>query len=181
MIPCDRRRQTLRNYLFDCLEDRVLLNGAPSRQAIAEIRAVPAAMTAPRNLRLSLKGYVQLINTSPQTYQLSLTGSARELGHLQVAGSYVASSDTATEGREVVQVSQGITSLIDSKGDLLYFDFSGDTVYGGHDTAKDQLSGDVTGGAGRFAGMTGTVHATGIANPHALYHFTLTVRLQPLE
>ena len=184
MTSCNRRKQTLRNDLFECLEDRVLLNAAPSRAPVAEIRTVPAAMTAPKTLHLTLKGNVQLIDPSPQTYEMSLTGNARALGHLQFAGTYVASRDTPMNGHEVVQISQGNTSLIDSKGGLLYFAFSGDTVYGGHgghDTATDQLSGDVTGGAGQFAGMTGTMHATGIANQHASYRFTLTVRLQPLE
>ncbi len=148
------------------------------------MRAVPAAMTAPKTLHLTLKGNVQIINLSTQTYEMSLTGNARRLGHLQFAGTYVASRDTPMNGHEVVQISQGNTSLTDSKGDLLYFTFSGDTVYGGHaghDTATDKLSGDVTGGAGQFAGMTGTMLATGTANQHASYHFTLTVRLQPLE
>jgi hypothetical protein len=184
MNLCNRRKQAPRNDLFDCLEDRVLLDGAPSRAPAAEVRVVPAAKTAPKTLHLTLKGNVQLINLSPQTYQMSLTGNARGLGHLQFAGTYVTTGQTTTNGHEVVQISQGNTSLTDSEGGLLYFTFSGETVYSGragHFTATDKLSGDVTGGAGQFAGMIGTMHATGTAKQHAPFQLTLNVRLQPLE
>jgi hypothetical protein len=184
MTSCNRRRQTLRNDLFDCLEDRVLLNGAPSRAPAAEIRTEPAAMTDHKTLHLTLKGNVQLINLSPQTFEMSLTGNAKGLGHLQFAGTYVATGESLTNGHEVVPISQGNTSLIDSNRGLLYFTFSGETVYSGragHYRATDKLSGDVTGGAGQFAATTGTMHATGTAKQHTQFQLTLTVRLQPLE
>lgn len=150
----------------------------------AEVRKLPATATTPKTLHLKLKGNVQLINMSPTTYEMSLTGNAKGLGHLQFAGTYVAGAPTITNGHEVIQISQGNTSLTDSRGGLLYFAFSGNTVYcgrAGHYTATDKLSGKVTGGAGQFAGMTGTMQATGAAKEHAQFQLTLTVRLQPLS
>ena len=184
MTRCNRRRRTVRDDLFDCLEDRVLLNGAEPRAPAAEVRKVPAAATTPKTLHLTLKGNVQLINSSPTTYEMSLTGNAKGLGRLQFAGTYVAGAPTITNGHEVIQISQGNTSLTDSKGGLLYFAFSGNTVYGGragHYTATDKLTGEVTGGAGQFAGMTGIMRATGTAKEHASFELMLTARLQPLE
>ena len=184
MTPCNRRRRTSRHDLFDCLEARVLLNGAESRAPAAEVRTVPAAATTPKTLHLTLKGNVQLINLSPTTYEMSLTGNARSLGRLQFAGTYIAGPPTITNGHQVIQISQGNTSLIDAKGGLLYFTFSGESVSSGragHYTATDKLSGNVTGGAGQFAGMTGTTKAVGTAKQHASFELTLTVRLQPLE
>ena len=144
---------------------------------------MPATATTPKTLHLTLKGNVQLINLSPTTYEMSLTGNAKGLGHLQFAGTYIAGAPTITNGHEVIQISQGNASLTDSKGGLLYFAFSGTTVYGGragHYTANDKLNGNVTGGAGQFVGTTGSMKATGIAKQHAPFQLTLTVRLERL-
>lgn len=169
-----------RAFQLEGLEDRALLSAA----SVAEIGAVHAERAKPKPKLVVVKGVIQgqlteLTTTSPNT-QVTGQGSANLLpGTVLVNG-----TQTSTQTRAALKVSGGNVTFTPegaSTGSLLQVVYSGSGKISRGVNQKLTLTGKVVGGAGAYAGATGTFTAS--VNLNAVTHaftFNYTMQLRGL-
>jgi hypothetical protein len=172
-----RRRR--RAAFIDFLEGRTLLNAAHPAPPTAEVRVTDAAGAI--HLKLTGTNHYSsdyfLPTSDPSSslqvmvYDINAQGRAAHLGRVRLQASYNTASDSAA-GFDAFQIWGGTGTLTDAYGDQLSLTFSGLSSGGKKITVN--LNGAITGGTGSFAGVSGTLSATGRELPHGKIELNVT-------
>lgn len=182
MITSRARARDRRSFRLECLEDRHLLSVSAARHPAIVIPLQPTLAPTQTVIPL-IHGKLQgtqasngeLYGTPIGYLSFSGNGSAKPVG-LVYFGTKLVRTPNVTVGKATptFSVSNGTAVLTMYKGDQISIAYTGSGQAPKRKAGTVQLVGTVTGGTGRFNGVSGTFFATGTikGNGHLALSFT---------
>lgn len=170
MITSRARARDRRSFRLECLEDRHLLSVSAARHPAIVIPLQPTLPPTQPGIPQVIQGKLQgtqasngeLWGTPIGFLSFSGHGSARPVGYVYFGTKLVKTANVTTgTATPTFTVSKGTAVLTMYNGDQISIAYNGSGQAPKGKAGKVQLVGTVTGGTGRFNGVSGSFFATG--------------------